>query len=125
MHEKCRNPVEGMVCHYPISKYLSKLLLEILTSSPSFHPRRRRQKRLVGKFYATSSSMVPKAKLIIINNYIISTHYKSYHISLNMQAFYSITNYTPCHHPLYVMSSSTKPPIYVFNQFSVANSIYS
>jgi hypothetical protein len=44
-------------------------------------------------------------------------------ISLNMQPFHIITRYTSCHHPLY-MSSSTKPSIYVFNRFSVANSIY-
>jgi hypothetical protein len=55
---------------------------------------------------------------IIINNYIIGTHYKSC-------PYFSQHASIPHHNPLYVTSSSTKPFIYVFNRFYVANSIYS
>jgi hypothetical protein len=48
----------------------------------------------------------------IYETYIGETHYKSWWIFLNMQAFHVIIHYVPCHHPLYVMLSSTKSHIY-------------
>jgi hypothetical protein len=41
-----------------------------------------------------------------------------------MQASYVTIHYTPCHHPLHAMSSSTKPSIHVFKWFSVTDSMY-
>jgi hypothetical protein len=46
------------------------------------------------------------------------------YISINVQAFHVIIHYTSRHHPLHVISSSTKLSIYVFKRFSVNNSMY-
>jgi hypothetical protein len=43
---------------------------------------------------------------------------------LNTQPFHITISCTPCHHPLHVMSSPTKPSIYVFKWFSVTNNMY-
>jgi hypothetical protein len=55
--------------------------------------------------------------LSIYNNYIDETHYKSW-IDFSQHAS------VPRHHPLYAMSPSIKPSIYVFKRFFVTNSMY-